>query len=978
MKLFLSHRIDSLVEMLDSHLREDGRFFLKEKVILAPNEHMKGWLMLELAKRQGVAMGLKIQTPQEWILSQNASPLFSPNSIEMFCLIYDAISKSTDPDLRVYLENNSRRILDLTEQLAPLFFSYGQFGEPLFDKHRMPIDWQHSILQDLFIKGPWRSFAQILPNLKTDVDPIYCFAIDFLPVQFWQYLIRFPALIVYQFSPCGHFWSDIQTDRERIRLNRFWKKHGKTEAARNELDSYLQDTPSILRNWGKLGREAVKTFDEFDFEVNEVYPAIPDSSLLACLQMDLLSLSCSEKKKDGSIRIVGTGNSRLKEVEYLRDCILQMGDRFRLDEISVLAPDVSKYSSLIEFVFADKIPYRIFGSSGLQDGYLLGLNRLIALKEGRWETKQILELFETPAFHRKRGWNINKVNRFRVWIEEANIEWGFDALHKSEVLAETIGKTTVSDRGTWEKGLERILETMVFLTPDSNITIHPDDFEELWTVLTEMRSRLKALQGEKTLCSWAESLDILAQEYLDGDASLWKQFVNDLRKAESRLEGALFPFACVQKLLSKPSSININANHLHAVRFASIEEGALIPSKALFLIGMDEESFPRFKIHSSLDLLKKEGLAIPDVSDRDRYFFLQAILSASEYLQISYGHLSADEGKPVSPSIVVQELISYLKEVETVAIPLEISSTGQKGSFWPKHCPKLEMPEGEQVVFIEDLKQLAGHPWRFYLRKVLSVFLSEKREDSLDRQKNRILRSTLDQPIEKLRAVAEEEMPAGVIGEAVIQDILEKGMEWRGLISQWEGPFTIALLENCTTAHWDGPKKWIAPAIQLKWEGCTIKLVGEIKPVSSGGFLCLDDDKIEGLLRAWPECLAAAVVLNLPSVVMVKSGKVKTVENAEDQLKAFMEYYFRCLKSPSPLISSWADSFLRKGVAELEKKMEQWEMFEDPVKEWVMARTEIPSAETLFSEWGECLKTSFAGLISLYPTRKKGEVDAAL
>jgi hypothetical protein len=224
--------------------------------------------------------------------------------------------------------------------------------------------------------------------------------------------------------------------------------------------------------------------------------------------------------------------------------------------------------------------------------------------------------------------------------------------------------------------------------------------------------------------------------------------------------------------------------------------------------------------------------------------------------------------------------------------------------------------------------------------------------------------------------LAEEEMPPGVIGEALVQEIMEKAAEWREQFVQWQGPFTISLLETCSAPTWD-EKRWLAPPIVLKWERLTVKIVGEIKNGSMGGLLCLNDDNIEGLMKVWPEVLAAAMVLEKPAVVMVKAGKVKPVENAEAQMKFFLEYYFRCLKAPSPLIPGWIDPLLRKGPSDLEQKMRARDRFEDGVKEWVVARTEIPEAEEIFDEWGSCLTEAFSGLISMYPTRKKG-VDATV
>ena len=104
---------------------------------------------------------------------------------------------------------------------------------------------------------------------------------------------------------------------------------------------------------------------------------------------------------------------------------------------------------------------------------------------------------------------------------------------------------------------------------------------------------------------------------------------------------------------------------------------------------------------------------------------------------------------------------------------------------------------------------------------------------------------------------------------------------------------------------------------------------------------------------------------------MLKNGKEKKIEEPAKALQAFLEYYFAALQAPSPLVSDWADSLLRKGGADLEKKMEKGATFEDPLMEWVFARGEVPEARELIQDWEPFLKERFASLIALYPTRGK-------
>lgn len=935
--LYLSHRIETLLDRLLVQFEETPIDPLQVRTILVPHSSMKQWLLLEVAKRKGIAMGL------EFVEINHFYPLI-PRSLELFCSVYRALGECQDPDLQSYLAGKEKRRIDLTEQLVSLFFTYGQYGKELFKGEET--GWQQTILKKLFVEGAYRMPVQggaVFP------ESLICFGIDYLPPIHWEFLFRASSLSIYLFSPCQEFWEDVYSEREQRSLNRFWKKQRVSSESQTQLEEYLKEAPKILANWGKWGRETLKIFESYDLQVEELYPLLSPTSYLKQIQYDLLHFQeTKQEKSDDSVQIFLTGSSRLKEIECLRDEILRLNVPFH--EISVLAPNMEPYVPLIEFVFSDLIPYRISGFDlAPQSSFRQGLIRLSFLSSGRWDAEEILTLFETPSFYRKLRWDQEKLETFRSWINAAQIKWGWDGAHRKKTLSQHLGAKDYENLHSWETGLDRLLDSLIYLLP---LQINADLFEEFLSVLNALKNF--SCCGEKTLAEWAECLEKGAQEFLLPDPedeadqaaqTAFHQWLRQLRMAP--LEG-LFPLSVIHRLLLRPISGQIHSSHLHGVRFAPLEEGAFIPATALFLIGMDEESFPRLKSASSLNLLRKEK--IPHSADRDRYALLQALFSARDFLKISYCHLSEQEGKPVGPSLLIEELPLQARTVYNPPAPKP------KPHFfsWPNICESV-LPEGEITLSFSDLKKLAQHPWKFYLQKVRGIYLNEPLATSFALQKSQALRSSLQLPLEE--AVAKAKLPEGRFGEALKQEIHEKNCQWQSQLQEWQlHPFTLN------------------EPILLEWDRLKVRLVGEIKGASEKGLICLNDDHIGGLLKVWPEALAVAICRNSPQVWMMKSGKIKNLENPHQSLKSFVEYYFRCLKAPSPLLPDWADSLLRKGLAEWEKSMQKGAAFEDPVLDWVTPRIESKPSSEIFEIWGPYLKETFASLISLYPRKNHGSV----
>jgi exodeoxyribonuclease V gamma subunit len=87
-----------------------------------------------------------------------------------------------------------------------------------------------------------------------------------------------------------------------------------------------------------------------------------------------------------------------------------------------------------------------------------------------------------------------------------------------------------------------------------------------------------------------------------------------------------------------------------------------IPKKIICIIGMNDSAFPRKSGSLSFDMMcayPKRGDR--SVRDEDRFLFLETLISARENLYISYIGKDINNGTELNPSIVVSELIEYIK-----------------------------------------------------------------------------------------------------------------------------------------------------------------------------------------------------------------------------------------------------------------------------------------------------------------------------
>jgi len=977
--LYLSHRIDRLVDFLAERLWAADNNPFQRRWILLPSRINQQWLLSALSQRKkgGALLGLEMMSWRDALVKLSR---LIPGDLELRLSLLQLFEKKDLPSafapLAQWLQAESGetlRKISLSRILSCQILEAGFYGL------ESSCEWQKELMRALTVDGPWRFPDQLLESAAPPSADLHCFCIDEMPDKAWDFFLRGGAAI-YQFSPCKMYWGDLCSERERGQLIRKWGKAKNVE----EFEGYLKDTHPLLSNWGKLGRKAMQHFE--DLESVEAYEMQGEASLLQKLQRDLLELRTlqdhprEEIAPDGSLEVVQAGSSRLRELEILRERLLAWFQRTQAApaDVLVLAPDIKTYEPLIHFVFGDELALRIGPISALSSNlFLQGLLLFFSLASGRWEADLVLELFENRSFREKQS--LEDLELLRSWMQDAKIRSGWE-----------------DKQGNWTEGLRRMLLSLACLFPeDSALQVRNLDFgqadklEQFLELLQMLRKRAAQFEARETrlLREWAELLSETAEELFKPETrekEPFTRFLQELFSAAEKFPDDHFSWPILQSLFEdacQGEATSYQAHLWQAVQFSSLQPGVLRPAKAVFLLGMESDHFPRQQLLGSFQW----DSPVPKSVDRDRYLLLQVLFAAKEHLSISYCHISPDDGKEVEVALPVQELLQTvdlfycLEKKMILAYPARRRdfSSIRPTPFWPR----VSLAQEPLQYDLKELFACAKNPWKFFLQKTLGVHLreellfSEMRTEDFELPiyvKRDLVLASLHQPLDELLERRAHLLPPGVFGEGERVKLEALSREWKEALNKWEVDFkevhSIRFSPRCR-AERSLKEGWIeAPALQLDLDGRQVQIVGELRNVVSSGLLLENGGtKWKLTLRHWPLLLVNLLYTKQKSAFLYSLASGSSFQweiDARSALCRWLRYFALAKQSLSPLIAPWAEIFLLKGKEEWKSSAhEKLVAEEDRWIRWVAARADPLPLDSIWGKWSEPLQETFAELL---------------
>jgi exodeoxyribonuclease V gamma subunit len=1047
LRIVVSNDMNSLSQSLGEDFFSQGSHPFEKRLIIVPHISMKEFLLHCFIDhpRLKMAAGVKILPLNQAVIEivdrvfaptgrnqvRKRIPSFLELSLAIEEKLYHFFSEKKGSETLIrYLdadfeEKKRKRISLLSEQLAKRFGCYGLHGASFLPKwlNEKNQGWQQTLWHELFSDcSPWTYPLDALKKIPTAQFPerVALFGFSYIAPVHLSFFC-FCKATLYQLSPSALFWEDIVSDKERLFTRKALKRKGTKQVLREEIDRYMQQSHSLLGNWGKFGREMLKSLDSFELIEEEVYQEPQEATLLADLKKSMLTLDeTAPLKVDDSIQ-VHSATSRLREVEILRDTLetllqahVHKGDPIMPREIVIVSPDITLYTPYIQMIFAQGVlPFAVQGipiSSTSQT--VQGFLQLLKLKEERFAFLEVVKLLQCIPFMEKNGFILDEIQQLCKWFKRAEIR----------------GKLS-SHSNSWEAGIDRLLYGLAFIpTEKANDESWPiasipqseiDLFNRFLELFEKIKNDLSLLSGDKDAGEWLEIFLQIANKYfhLAWEREPFFQQLRALSLSCRSLKSQVWNFESFERILfhlAQDPSGEISSPQLQKITFTSLRHGHIKAARILWCLGMDEGIFPRLDSHRSLCEMSrlKTNDYYPSQTDEDRTLFLDLFIKTRDYLIFSYQCLNSEDGKSQGPSILIDELNHYLRKrglksgishSDHPTFPFDrlYFSTDGKIKKWSEsdflaakahYSPHVEpnplihfkplsvFPDFDQtqdiIIDIRQLKKLARHPLQFYFNETLKIYLKEE-EDVEEREflvsslrksvlRKQALKITLPQIMHQLRAKGK--LPSGLFQDAAWQDLEEEVGDLLGHLNAFGvHPEEINSIHFSSYCHDHEKNETIFPPLLIPLNSSKkAYIIGKLDDITPKGLLFHGDSDLKSLIKAWPLYLIYLYLNRENSkFLLTKNGEELelSIHDIKAALSSYVEYFLIARSFPSPLMPDWASALLQKTEADLSKAMSKESSYEDPYLNYLQRRQGLFDPKEIFAFWSAPLRKIFAPLL---------------
>jgi exonuclease V gamma subunit len=502
-----------------------------------------------------------------------------------------------------------RYVID--KELADVFHLYAKFG------HEALEEWleQASLEASLYKQHVRRS----VPIRATQV---HLFHPTYLPKWYLDPLLRRSKgidLFIYILSPSPLFLLDLVQEKHLLqdRLN----------------GAYLEDQYRLLAHLIPYKLPLLKSAEFFAQSTVDGYIEPTGASSLIDLKKNLFHQKNILLHQDATLAVIAA-KTRLEEVEncfHYIYTLLQTHPCISPSDVTIFA-DLKEYAPILEIVFADKIALQIDQVSYARfDPSIKNFLRLFELIEGVWTLVKLKPLFLS--------------DELAEWLEYAGFSCGFDNAHQKNTLKvhEATGKSFMEVFDHLIASALSSAEERVAIFPISLV-------QPLITTKEQLESLHAASQMIRSLQAPLENWFIVLKEFFLKFLPFTERhpFFDEWNSYQPLMDATVRDFPFIRQLfydLFDSMKGPLLLNEGDRVIASNLKEGAILPNRVFYVLGMGIDQFPSYKELSCLYCLKRYP---PPQGLIDRYRFLELILHADERLICSYSSSA--------PSTILEEI----------------------------------------------------------------------------------------------------------------------------------------------------------------------------------------------------------------------------------------------------------------------------------------------------------------------------------
>lgn len=714
-KLSVSNSLESLVSDLGDKIGGNkGNVFVPEYIV-TQTDGMNIWIKQRLAQQLGIIANVDFKKPNDLIFKLYIlleGPFYTTISRENLVWILYRLMGEPDfikryPVQAAYfdvegLERDLKRV-GLAERMADLFDQYQVF------RPEMIKEWNVATLDDQQLS--WQTFLWIktkqlveqkmpdktvvsdyifenlkdpdkVAKLKKSLPQIYLFGLSILTRYHLDVFTALAAVIevhFYLLNPAPDiYWLDDKNEKDVV----LWRQKGIPNT-----ESQILGNP-LLTSWGKVLQNSFRLlFKNEDlinnYEVIDAAEPLP-RTLLGKLQNDVFNNAVEDRNNittedvsDKSI-VIQSCYTIAREVDALYQYLVHLVDKqcavLSAQDIVVMVSDIDAYAPYIKAVFDNasyKFKYKIADVSiAVGDNIVTALQQILLLNEDNFTAENVMQLLD--ASYIRERFQLNDIELLRELVRTANIKFGTEGRAADETylvswvygLKRMMHGVCMSGGGAFERDGETFYVLDVLEGAASLELIRFVHFVEV------LMDSIKARRKARTISAWKTYVEFVIQDMLwpsdeefNEEYALVLNQLNMVNQLEEIMKEPL-PFEIFKKNIIETLSSQKNESLFNngGITFCSFIPMRSIPFKVVAMLGMDHAHFPRREQSFSFNLIQqKHMLGDRNIKDNDKHLFLETVLSAKEYLYISYLGRSLKDNAHLPASVLVDELLDYIQ-----------------------------------------------------------------------------------------------------------------------------------------------------------------------------------------------------------------------------------------------------------------------------------------------------------------------------
>ena len=500
-----------------------------------------------------------------------------------------------------------------------------------------------------------------------------------LYVNFYSKLAEFTNVNLYLLSAGENLWERINCDEGEIDFSRIENR-------------FYFNNANIEKIFGRFGANYQKIIDEItnieNINNKSIYidPTINHSRKKQIPLINQIQKRLIDKKeqkfiideKDESIIFRGHFN-QLSQLEYVRNKIIgiiEECDEIKYSDISIVSPQTSLLKPFLKYIFnnelinGQKLPYFFveedYSDSSKVYNFLLDITELANEKITIEKLEYLLSQKVTQNIF---NFDITEKDEIIFLLNQVGFHWGLDT---NERLGE--------EKNTLEWCIKRITLGLVYdkdyFLKNSNLkSFSPKninlDLNKWVKILLQLKKYINLLRGSFSYEEWVKKIKFILYKIRKANQSFSLEIAEISRIIDNYssffISDKVIMLNVFREILVKciNNSNYKNQSYINKILVSDIEKIRLIPRKIIFLINMNSVYYPRLSNKENINLLNKKYIfGDPSIFDREKYFFLELLISCRKQIIISWVN-NDNNNKKLDISFPIKELINYFESFLT-------------------------------------------------------------------------------------------------------------------------------------------------------------------------------------------------------------------------------------------------------------------------------------------------------------------------